>query len=267
MRTRIGVAGARGRMGRMLTEVILKREFDCTLVAAIENPKSVSSEDDLGSLSRHSKTKGFVTTDLDSVASDLEVLIDFTLPEVTLRNAVTCAKHGIAMVIGTTGLNKVQLNELADITKSIPVCQAANFSPGMNIAFRLVEKAALSFGETVDIEILEAHHRDKVDAPSGTAIDLGKIVAEALGHDYDQTMELQQDPAGGRARSTVGVSSIRAGDIVGDHTVIFASEGERLEITHKASSRLAFAYGAIRAARWLVTQPAGFYDMRNVMQS
>ena len=267
MSTKIGVAGAAGRMGRMLIEAILQGEFDCTLAAAIENPMSGSSKGDLVGFFSQSETKGVVTTDLDSVTSRIEVLIDFTLPDVTLRNAATCAKHGIAMVIGTTGLNNVQLNELIDLTKSIPVCQAANFSPGMNIAFGLVEKAALALGETVDIEILEAHHRGKVDAPSGTAIKLGKIVAEALGRDFDQIMELKQDLTGGRAQSTVGVSSIRAGDIVGDHTVIFASEGERLEITHKASSRLAFAYGAIRAACWLVTQPAGLYDMRNVMQS
>ena len=170
------------------------------------------------------------------------------------------------MVVGTTGFSDEQAQALATATAGMPFCQASNFAPGVNLTFKLAEAAAKALGDSVDIEIVEAHHRHKIDAPSGTALSLGEVVAEALGRDLSQVaLYGREGRTGARDSETIGFSTIRAGDIVGDHTIIFASEGERLEITHRASSRMAFAHGAAQAACWLVGQPAGRYDMQDVL--
>jgi 4-hydroxy-tetrahydrodipicolinate reductase len=171
------------------------------------------------------------------------------------------------LVIGTTGFSDTQMAQLQETTRDLPVCQASNFSPGVNLTFDLVKAAAEALGESADIEIVEAHHRHKIDAPSGTALSLGEVIANALGRDLSQVAVYgREGRTGERARETIGFSTIRAGDIVGDHTVVFAGEGERLEITHRASSRTAFAYGAVRAACWLTHQKAGRYNMQDVLR-
>jgi 4-hydroxy-tetrahydrodipicolinate reductase len=268
MTIKIGITGAAGRMGRMLAETISRREGSCQLTAAVERPDSSLIGADVGELLGLGASGTTVSPDLMSAITGVDVLIDFTVPEATLNHAKICAKHGVPMVVGTTGFTDAQTAELRATTRFIPLCQSANFSPGVNLAFRLAEAAARALGEGADIEILEAHHRGKIDAPSGTALALGDVVASALGRELSEVaVYAREGRIGAREPGTIGFSVIRAGDIVGDHTVIFAGEGERLEITHKASSRLAFAAGAVTAACWLVGQPAGRYSMQDVLAS
>ena len=266
MTVRIGITGAAGRMGRMLAEVIAQPEMPCELAAAIERPGSSLLGADMGELLGGDATGVVVTSDLASAADKIDVLIDFTVPEATLSQAAICGANALPMVIGTTGFTDAQAAELAQSTASVAVCQSSNFAPGVNLTFKLAEAAALALGNSVDVEIVEAHHRYKIDAPSGTALSLGEVVAEALGRDLEKTAIYgREGRTGARDHDTIGFSTIRAGDIVGDHTVIFAGEGERIEITHRASSRMAFAQGAVRAACWVVQQPAGRYSMQDVL--
>ncbi len=267
MSIRIGITGAAGRMGRMLAEVVSEAEPSCSLVVAIERAESSLLGADVGELLSDGASGVKITADLASVASDIDVLIDFTVPEATLHHAALCAEHGVPMVIGTTGFSDTQLTQLHETTREIPVCQSSNFSPGVNLTFDLVQAAAQALGESADIEIVEAHHRHKIDAPSGTALSLGEVIADALGRDLSQVAVFgREGRTGERTRETIGFSSSRAGDIVGDHTVIFAGKGERLEITHRASSRSAFAHGAVRAACWLTGQKTGRYSMQDVLR-
>ena len=267
MSVRIGITGAAGRMGRMLAEVISEAERPCSLVVAIERAESSLLGADVGELLGDGTSGVAITSDLASVASDIDVLIDFTVPEATLHHAALCAEHGLPLVIGTTGFSDTQMAQLHEVTHDLPVCQASNFSPGVNLTFDLVKAAAEALGESTDIEIVEAHHRHKIDAPSGTALSLGEVIASALGRDLSQVAVYgREGRTGERPRETIGFSTIRAGDIVGDHTVVFAGEGERLEITHRASSRSAFAHGAVRAACWLTHQKAGRYSMQDVLR-
>jgi 4-hydroxy-tetrahydrodipicolinate reductase len=194
------------------------------------------------------------------------VLVDFTVPDATVANAALCAKAGKTIVIGTTGFTPEQDAELVKASHSIALCKASNYSVGVNLCFQLLDTAARVLGDDSDIEIYEAHHRHKVDAPSGTALSMGEVVAGALGRNLsDVAVYGREGHTGPRDRNTIGFATVRAGDIVGDHTVTFAAEGERVEITHKASSRMSFARGAVRAAAWLVAQPAGQYDMQDVL--
>lgn len=266
MTARIGITGAAGRMGRMLAEVIAQPEMPCQLAAAIERPGSSLIGADMGELLGGDTSGVAVTADLASVIDQIDVLIDFTVPEATLAQAAICAAHDVPMVIGTTGFTEAQADELVNSTSCVAVCQSSNFAPGVNLTFKLAEAAALALGDSVDVEIVEAHHRHKIDAPSGTALSLGEVVAAALGRDLEKTAVYgREGRTGARDRDTIGFSTIRAGDIVGDHTVIFAGEGERIEITHRASSRMAFAQGAVRAACWIIQQPAGRYSMQDVL--
>lgn len=266
MTVRIGITGAAGRMGRMLAEAIAQPEMPCELAAAIERSGSSLLGADMGELLGGDASGVVVTSDLASVADKIDVLIDFTVPEATLSQAAICGTHALPMVIGTTGFTDTQAAELAQSTASVAVCQSSNFAPGVNLTFKLAEAAALALGNSVDVEIVEAHHRHKIDAPSGTALSMGEVVAEALGRDLEKTAIYgREGRTGARDRDTIGFSTIRAGDIVGDHTVIFAGEGERIEITHRASSRMAFAQGAVRAACWVVQQPVGRYSMHDVL--
>jgi dihydrodipicolinate reductase len=262
---RVAVTGAAGRMGRVLIEACQQAE-DVALGAAIERPGSSVIGVDAGELAGIGRLGVAVVDDLAAVSGDFDVLIDFTRPEVTLANLAVCRAAGKRMVIGTTGLDAAQKATLAEAGKEIGIVFAPNMSVGVNLCLKLLDMAARVLGDEVDIEIIEAHHRHKVDAPSGTALAMGETVARALGRDLKECAVYgRQGHTGERDRKTIGFETIRAGDIVGDHTVLFAALGERVEITHKASSRMTFAKGAVRAAQWLMQQESGLYDMQDVL--
>jgi 4-hydroxy-tetrahydrodipicolinate reductase len=262
---RIAITGAAGRMGRTLVEAIEAAD-GVVLAAAIERPDSSFIGADAGELAGIGRNDVRIAGSLNDVIDHFDVLIDFSSPAATARNAGVCAAAGRAMVVGTTGLDAAQLQQIEQAACLAPLCMASNFSTGVNLCFRLLDIAARVLGDQVDIEIVEAHHRHKVDAPSGTALSMGKVVAQALGRDLQQVAVYgREGQTGARARDTIGFATIRAGDIVGDHTVIFAADGERVEISHKASSRMAFARGAVRAALWLPARAPGLYDMQDVL--
>ena len=265
MTVRIAVTGAAGRMGKTLIEAISLAE-GCQLSVALERPESSLIGADAGELAGLGKLGVVVGADIAAVVGNFDVLIDFTAPLATLANAKVCADAGKGMVIGTTGFDPQQKDELERLIAPIAVCQASNFSTGVNLCFKLLDMAARVMGDDVDIEVYEAHHRHKVDAPSGTALSMGQVVADALGRDLEKVAVYgREGQTGARERETIGFATVRAGDIVGDHTVMFCAEGERVEITHKASSRMSFARGAVRAAAWLRAQSAGRYDMQDVL--
>ncbi len=264
-RTRIMVTGIAGRMGRTLAEAIATQD-DLLLAAALERADSSVIGADAGELCGLGRNGVVVSADLASVVSAGDVVIDFTAPAATLAHLAVCRDAGRAIVIGTTGLDAAGREALSTAARDIPVVYAPNYSVGVNLSLRLLEMAARVLGDSVDIEIIEAHHRHKVDAPSGTALRMGEVVAAALGRDLAEVAVYgREGHTGARDRRTIGFETIRAGDIVGDHTVLFAADGERLEITHKASSRMTFAAGAVRAAVWATKQPPGLYDMNDVL--
>ena len=262
---RVAVTGAAGRMGRALIEACQQAE-GVKLGAAIERQGSSVIGVDAGELAGVGRLNVPVVDSLAAVTGDFDVLIDFTRPEVTLANLAVCHKAGKKMVIGTTGLDDVQKAALREAADSIAIVFAPNMSVGVNLCLKLLDLAARVLGDEVDIEIIEAHHRHKVDAPSGTALRMGEVVAAALGRDIKECAVYgREGNTGERDRKTIGFETIRAGDIVGEHTVMFASLGERVEITHKASSRMTFAKGAVRAAGWLMRHPKGLFDMQDVL--
>ncbi|KFZ36959.1 dihydrodipicolinate reductase [Shewanella mangrovi] len=262
---RIAVAGSGGRMGRTLIEATTQFE-QLALGAAIERSGSSLIGVDAGELAGLGKLAVTVTDNLDSVADDFDVLIDFTSPEGTLANLDWCNRHEKPMVVGTTGFNSSQKAQLEAFAESLPVVFAPNMSVGVNLMWKLLEVAAEVMGSYTDIEIIEGHHRYKKDAPSGTALKMGEVIAETLGRDLEKVAVYGREGiTGERERDTIGFATIRAGDLVGEHTAMFADIGERLEITHKASSRMTFANGAMRAAIWLLDQKPGIYDMQQVL--
>lgn len=262
---RIAVVGAAGRMGKTLIEAIQLAD-GASLTAAIDRPDSSLIGADVGELAGQGKLGVLLVGNLADVVDQFDVLIDFTHPTVTVKNLEVCRKAGKAMVIGTTGFSVEEKHLLADAAKEIPIVFAANFSVGVNLCLKLLDTAARVLGDDVDIEILEAHHRHKVDAPSGTAVRMGEVVAKALGRDLSKVAVYgREGQTGARERETIGFATVRAGDVVGDHTVLFAADGERVEITHKASSRMTFARGAVRSALWLDSKAAGLYDMQDVL--
>lgn len=266
MSTRIGITGAAGRMGKTLIEAIALTEGRLELTAAIEQPGSSLIGADAGELSGLGKNGVTVVDDLETVIGNVDVLIDFTVPAATLANVATCRANNVGMCIGTTGFTPAEQGQIDAAANDIPICKASNFSTGVNVCFKLLDMAARVLGDDVDVEIYEAHHRHKIDAPSGTALSMGQVVADALGRDLAKVAVYgREGQTGARERETIGFATVRAGDVVGDHTVTFAAEGERVEITHKASSRMSFARGAVRAAGWLAGQKAGLYDMRDVL--
>lgn len=263
--TRIAITGASGRMGRSLIEAVHLDEHVSFAAAMVRSNSSLVGVD-AGELASVGKLGIEVIGDLSSAMADFDVLIDFTSPEATLKNLDLCIVEQKAMVIGTTGFNEEQLGQLKEKATQIPVVFAANFSTGVTLALRLLETAAKVMGDDADIEIIEAHHRHKVDAPSGTALAMGRAVAEPLGRDLkDCAVYGREGITGARDRTQIGFSTVRAGDVVGDHTVLFAAEGERLEITHKASSRMAFSRGAVKAASWVKNSEPGLYSMFDVL--
>lgn len=263
---RIAVMGAAGRMGKTLIEAV-QQAPGATLSAAVDRPDSSLLGADAGELAGVGRLGVALVGDLAQALDDFDVLIDFTHPSVTLQNLQVCRAAGKAMVIGTTGFTVEEKQLLAEAAREIPVVFAANFSVGVNLCLKLLDTAARVLGDEVDIEIIEAHHRHKVDAPSGTALRMGEVVANALGRDLHKVAVYgREGQTGARARETIGFATVRAGDVVGDHTVLFAADGERVEITHKASSRMTFAKGAVRSALWLQGRAPALYDMQDVLE-
>lgn len=261
--TKVAIAGAAGRMGRTLIQAC-RQSSTVQLSAAIERPGSAAVGGDAGELAGLGRI-GLATGDRLADA-DFDVLIDFTSPEATLANVEVCREARRRMVIGTTGFSVEERAHIARAAEDIAIVLAPNMSVGVNLCFKLADLAARVLGDEADIEIIEAHHRHKVDAPSGTAVRLGEVVAAALGRDLDECAVYgRQGRTGERDRRTIGFETIRAGDIVGEHTVMFAGTGERVEISHKASSRMTFARGALRAAGWVMGHDAGLYDMQDVL--
>ena len=261
----IAVTGAAGRMGRTLIEASTNNS-NCQLGAAIEHDSSPFIGIDAGEMAGVGSLKIPIVSQLSEVADNFHTLIDFTRPEVTLKNIEACVANDKNIIIGTTGLSDDQKKTIQQAAKTIGIVFAPNMSVGVNLCFKLLDIAARVLGDEVDIEVLEAHHRHKIDAPSGTALRMGEIVADALGRDLDDCAVYgREGVTGERDRKTIGFETIRAGDIVGDHTVMFADIGERVEITHKASSRMTFANGALRAALWLENKDSGLYDMQDVL--
>ncbi len=262
---RIAVMGAAGRMGKVLIEAV-QQAPGAGLTAAVARPGSTLVGADAGELAALGRIGVPLSGELARVVDEFDVVIDFTHPTVTLKNLALCRKAGKAMVIGTTGFSAEEKALLAEAAKEIPIVFAANFSVGVNLCFKLLDMAARVLGDEADVEIMEAHHRHKVDSPSGTAVRMGEVVAQALGRDLDEVAVYgREGQIGARDRQTIGFATVRAGDIVGDHTVMFASEGERVEITHKSSSRMTYAKGAVRAALWLDGRAPGLYDMQDVL--
>lgn len=263
---RIAVMGAAGRMGKILIEAVQQTAGAAGLTAAVDRPDSTLVGADAGELAGIGRLGVPLTGEVAKTIDEFDVLIDFTHPSVTLKNLEICRRAGKAMVIGTTGFTAEEKERLAAAANEIPIVFAANYSVGVNLCLKLLDTAARVLGDEVDIEIIEAHHRHKVDAPSGTALRMGEVVAEALGRDLQKVAVYgREGQTGARERETIGFATVRAGDVVGDHTVLFAADGERVEITHKASSRMTFAKGAVRAALWLEEKPAGLYDMQDVL--
>ncbi len=260
---RIAIAGAAGRMGRNLVIACAEAD-DLELTQALERADSPLLGSDAGLLAGIDANQVFISETLDPAAFD--ILIDFTHPSVTTHNVDFCVANGKKMVIGTTGCDAALEQKLAAAGDSIGIVYAPNMSVGVNLCLQLLQTAAAVLGNEVDIEIVEAHHRHKVDAPSGTALKMGQVIAETLGRNLDDCAVYgRHGQTGARARETIGFETIRAGDIVGEHSVMFAADGERIEISHKASSRMTFARGAIRACRWIAPRGSGLYGMPDVL--
>ena len=261
----IAITGAAGRMGRSLIETVQATE-GAALATAIERPDSPFLGVDAGELASLGQLGVEVVGDVSAAIDRFDVLVDFTVPVATLDTVVACRDAGKMMVIGTTGFDPQQQAQVEAAAEHIPICQASNFSTGVNLCFKLLEETARVTGDDYDVEICETHHRHKIDAPSGTALSMGQVVADVLGRDLSKVAVYgREGQTGPRQPDTIGFATMRAGDVVGDHAVIFAADGERLEITHKASSRMAFSRGAVRAALWLADKPPGLYDMQDVL--
>jgi 4-hydroxy-tetrahydrodipicolinate reductase len=260
----IAVAGATGRMGNMLIEAILAAD-DCRLSGALDIASSPALGQDASAFL--GKASGVsVQSDVKAGLKDSGFLIDFTRPEGTMAHLQVCRELGVKAVIGTTGFTEEQKAEIAEIAKDIAIVMAPNMSVGVNVTLKLLQMAAQALATGYDIEIIEAHHRHKVDAPSGTALKMGEVIADAIGRDLKECAVYERyGHTGERDPSTIGFSTIRGGDIVGDHTVLFAGIGERIEVTHKSSSRSTYAQGSLRAVRYLAGQQRGLFDMFDVL--
>ena len=261
---KIAIAGATGRMGRMLIEAVLNTP-DAQLVGALEHTASPHLGEDAGAfLGKVTGVK--ITADIEQALTGAQYLIDFTRPEGTMAHLAIAQKTATKMIIGTTGLSAEQIANLKNASEKLAIVFAPNMSVGVNATFKLLEIAAKMLNQGYDIEIIEAHHRHKVDAPSGTALKMGEVIADALGENLDDVaVYAREGHTGERKEGSIGFATIRGGDIVGDHTVLFAGDGERIEISHKSSSRQSYAQGSLRAARFLQTQTSGMYDMQDVL--
>jgi 4-hydroxy-tetrahydrodipicolinate reductase len=265
MTVRVGVCGAVGRMGKTILEVCNDND-NVEVTAAIEYSESPMLGMDAGEVAGIGKLGVNITDDISAIADQVDVMIDFTLATSIANNINKCIAANCKMVIGTTGLSPDDQELIKVASNKIAIVFAPNMSIGVNLCFKLLEMAAKVIGDDTDIEIIEAHHRNKKDAPSGTAIRMGEVVAHTLGRNLkDVAVYGREGISGIRDKKTIGFETIRAGDIVGDHTVMFAADGERVEITHKASSRKTFATGAVRAAQWLSEKDKGLFDMQDVL--
>ena len=261
---KVAIAGSSGRMGRALIETVL-RASDLRLAAALEQKGHEHVGKDAGELVG-SPCGVKISDDVAKSIAGCDLLIDFTRPEAAAAHLAACRKQGVKMVIGTTGFSEAQKKEIATAARDIAIVVAPNFSVGVNVAFRLLEVAAQALGKGYDVEIVEAHHRHKADAPSGTALRMGEVVAQALGRDLKKSAIYgREGVTGERKDETIGFATVRGGDLVGDHTVMFIGTGERLEVSHRASSRANFANGALRAARFIVSKKNGLFDMGDVL--
>ncbi len=261
---RVAVAGASGRMGRMLIEA-LRASDDMALAGALDVAASPAIGSDATAFLGHASGVA-ITADLRTGLKDADVLIDFTRPEGTLAHLALCCELGVKAVIGTTGFTEPQKAEIAACAQRTAIVMAPNMSVGVNVTLKLLQMAAKAMATGYDIEIIEAHHRHKVDAPSGTALKMGEVIADALGRDLkDCAVYAREGVTGERDPSSIGFATIRGGDIVGDHTVLFAGIGERIEITHKSSSRATYAQGSLRAVRFLADRKTGMFDMFDVL--
>ncbi len=263
-RHRVCIAGASGRMGRMLIDAV-RASDDCTLAGALDVPASPAIGQDAGAYAGQA-TGVAITADLAAGLQGGDCLIDFTRPEGTMNHLAACVAQGVNLVIGTTGFSDEQKARIAEASSRIAIVMAPNMSVGVNVTLKLLEMAAKAMATGYDIEIIEAHHRHKVDAPSGTALKMGEVIAGALGRDLkDCAVYAREGVTGERDPSSIGFATIRGGDIVGDHTVLFAGTGERIEITHKSSSRATYAQGSLRAVRFLAGRRQGLFDMFDVL--
>ena len=261
---RVAVAGASGRMGHMLIEA-LRAAPDCALAGALDVASSPAIGNDASAFLGHASGVP-VTADLAQGLAGAHVLIDFTRPEGTLAHLAACRAHGVNLIIGTTGFSDSQKQAITEAARDIAIVMAPNMSVGVNVTLKLLQMAAQALSTGYDIEIIEAHHRHKVDAPSGTALKMGEVIAEAIGRDLKScAVYAREGVTGERDPSTIGFSTIRGGDIVGDHTVLFAGTGERIEITHKSASRATYAQGSLRAVRFLADKKSGLFDMFDVL--
>jgi 4-hydroxy-tetrahydrodipicolinate reductase len=262
---RIAVVGASGRMGLCLIKAAALAK-NAELAVAVSRPESLAIGRDAGELAGISEIGVKVVADLASVVDQFDVLIDFTRPDASMDFIEVCRQAGKKLVIGTTGYSDAQKAQISEAAKDVAIVMAPNMSVGVNLSLKLLEMTAKVMGDYTDIEVIEAHHRHKVDAPSGTALRMGEVIADTLGRDLkDCAIYGREGNTGERDRKTIGFSTIRAGDIVGEHTVMFADDGERVEITHKATSRMTFANGAVRAAVWLADKDSGLFDMQDVL--
>ncbi|MDX1795190.1 MAG: 4-hydroxy-tetrahydrodipicolinate reductase [Hydrogenovibrio sp.] len=262
---RVAIIGASGRMGKNLIDAVNQTE-GLSVSAAIERPGSSLVGADAGELAGVGTLGVEIVDQIEQVVDDFDVLIDFTTPETTLHNIKVCLAQKKKIVIGTTGFDEAGLKLIKQAAEEIAVIFAANFSVGVNLCLKLLKQAAEVLNEGYDIEVIEGHHRHKVDAPSGTALRMGEVVAETLGRDLKECAVYGREGiTGERDPNTIGFATVRAGDIVGDHTVLFATEGERVEITHKASSRMTFAKGAARSCLWVAHKDKGLFDMQDVL--
>jgi len=263
--TRVAIVGVAGRMGSMLVRAVQETD-SLQLTVASERAGSEHIGRDAGEVAGVGRLNIDVVERLDRFLEAFDVVIDFTAPQATREHLAICRQAGKGIVIGTTGLDEADRLLLQEAADQIGIVFAPNMSVGVNLCFKLLEIAARVMGEEADIEVIEAHHRHKVDAPSGTALHMGEVIAQALGRDLQHCAVYgREGHTGARDRQTIGFETIRAGDVVGEHTVWFAMEGERVEIAHKASSRMNFARGAVRAAQWLVKRGPGLYDMQDVL--
>ncbi len=262
---RIAVAGAAGKMGSRI--VALSREYDSIkLTGALERKGHKDIGKDAGVIAGAGETCVLLSDNIEKVLDEANVVIDFTHTDSTLEHLKAASAKGRAMVIGTTGFTKDQLEEIKTLTKKIPCVMASNMSLGVNLLLKVLQDVARALGDDYDIEIIEAHHRMKKDAPSGTAMKMAQVIARAVDRDLDDAaVYARKGMIGARTKKEIGIQTIRAGDIVGEHTVLFGGLGERIEITHKASSRDTFARGALKAAIWVHDRPAGLYDMQDVL--
>lgn len=263
---RVAIAGVAGRMGKTLVEAVSQPDVPAQVTAGTERSDGPAIGMDLGLLGGVGALGVSATDSLQAVTEHFDVLIDFTTPQASLQHLAFCREHAKSMVIGTTGFSDAEKTLIAEAGEEIAIVFSPNMSIGVNLCLKLLQTAARVLGDEVDIEIVEAHHRYKKDSPSGTALRMGEVVAQALGRNLkDVAVYGREGMSAERDRQTIGFATVRAGDIVGDHTVIFAGLGERVEITHKASSRMTFAKGAVRAAVWLQGKKPGLYSIDDVL--